>query len=59
LRAECEHFLECIKTGKTPQSDGYSGLRIVSILEAANRSLRNGGSQQAIDGGSLFPNAKS
>jgi predicted dehydrogenase len=50
LRAECEHFLECIKSGKAPQSDGYSGLRIVSILEAANRSLRDGGAQQSIDG---------
>lgn len=55
LRAECEHFLECVKSGTTPQSDGYSGLRIVTILEAANRSLRNGGAQQSIDGKYLFP----
>ena len=49
LKYECEHFLECIKEDKTPRSDGYSGLRVVSILEAANKSLRNHGAQQMID----------
>lgn len=49
LKKECEHFLECIRDGKTPRSDGYSGLRVVSILEAANRSLQNQGKQQMID----------
>ena len=48
LRRECEHFLECIETGQTPRSDGYSGLRIVSILEAANKSMRNGGGSQPV-----------
>jgi predicted dehydrogenase len=58
LRVECEHFLECIKTGKPPKSDGYSGLRVVAILEAANRSLRNGGGQQPIEKRYLFPQEK-
>lgn len=49
LRKECEHFLECIREHKTPRSDGYSGLRVVSILEAANKSLRSQGIQQMID----------
>lgn len=49
LRKECEHFLECIRTHQVPKSDGYSGLRVVSILEAANKSLRNYGTQQVID----------
>lgn len=48
LRRECEHFLECIRSHQTPQCDGYSGLRIVTILEAANKSLRHGGGQQQI-----------
>jgi predicted dehydrogenase len=43
LRLECEHFVECIRTGKTPRTDGLNGLRVVSVLEAANQSLRNGG----------------
>jgi predicted dehydrogenase len=39
LRIECEHFLECIRTGATPRSDGQSGLRVVRVLEALQRSL--------------------
>ena len=34
------HFAECIQTGKQPISDGESGLRIVKILEAAQRSIK-------------------
>ncbi len=43
LRKECEHFLQCIQTGRTPHTDGYNGYRVVSILEASSRSLRQGG----------------
>jgi predicted dehydrogenase len=39
LRIECEHFVEGIRTGATPRSDGYSGLRVVRVLEALQRSL--------------------
>jgi predicted dehydrogenase len=39
LRIECEHFIECIRTGATPRSDGHSGLRVVRVLEALQRSL--------------------
>ncbi len=48
LKRECEHFIDCIRESKTPKSDGLSGLRVVSILEAANKSMRNGGAQQPI-----------
>ncbi|MGC1679710.1 MAG: Gfo/Idh/MocA family oxidoreductase [Candidatus Binataceae bacterium] len=43
LRSECEHFVDCIRTSATPRTDGLSGIRVVSVLEAANESLRNGG----------------
>jgi predicted dehydrogenase len=43
LRCECEHFVKCIRTGATPTTDGTNGLRVVSVLEAANYSLRRGG----------------
>jgi predicted dehydrogenase len=43
LRAECGHFVECIKTGATPRTDGWSGLRVVAVLEAAQASLRSNG----------------
>jgi predicted dehydrogenase len=39
LRLECEHFIECIRTGQTPRSDGHSGLRVVRVLEALQNSL--------------------
>jgi len=48
LKKECEHFVDCCLNGKTPKSDGYSGLRVVSILESANKSIRNGGGKQSI-----------
>jgi predicted dehydrogenase len=43
LRVECNHFLECIRTGATPRSSGEDGLRVVQILETATRSLMNHG----------------
>lgn len=39
LRLECEHFIECVRTGAPPRSDGQSGLRVVRVLEALQRSL--------------------
>ncbi len=39
LRIECEHFVECIREGRTPRSDGEAGLRVVRVLEALQRSL--------------------
>jgi predicted dehydrogenase len=39
LRIECEHFVQCIRTGATPRSDGHSGLRVVRVLERLQRSL--------------------
>jgi predicted dehydrogenase len=51
LRQECDHFVECIRNGETPKTDGLSGLRVVSVLEAASASLKNGGATIAIGGG--------
>ena len=43
LRAECAHFVECIRTGATPVSDGVDGYRVVRMLEAAQQSIENQG----------------
>lgn len=43
LRAECLHFLECIEQKKKPRSDGRDGLRVLKVLEAAQKSLENHG----------------
>jgi predicted dehydrogenase len=39
LRLECEHFVECVRSGQTPRSDGHSGLRVVRVLEQLQQSL--------------------
>ena len=39
LRTECAHFVDAIRNGTTPISDGESGLRVVRVLEALQRSL--------------------
>jgi predicted dehydrogenase len=39
LRIECEHFVQCVRDGTTPRSDGVSGLRVVRVLEALQESL--------------------
>jgi len=43
LRMECEHFLECAANGRTPRTDGHEGLKVLRVLNAAQRSMdRNG-----------------
>jgi predicted dehydrogenase len=39
LRIECEHFVECVREGRTPLSDGESGLRVVRVLEGLQERL--------------------
>jgi predicted dehydrogenase len=43
LKVECQHFLDCIRQGTTPVTDGRQGLELVQILEASSESLRRGG----------------
>jgi len=40
LKEELIHFLDCITHRKIPKTDGYEGLRVLKILEAAELSLR-------------------
>ncbi len=48
LRTECQHFVDCVREGKAPRSDGLDGLRVVQVLEAGSESLRQGGAPVAI-----------
>ena len=43
LRAECAHFVECIRSGGTPVSDGRDGYAVVQMLEAAQASMDSDG----------------
>ena len=39
LQMECRHFLDCISTGKQPLTDGNEGLRVLRVLNAAQKSI--------------------
>jgi UDP-2-acetamido-3-amino-2,3-dideoxy-glucuronate N-acetyltransferase len=43
LRAECEHFLDCIESRTQPKTNGVEGLRVLRVLDACQRALCNGG----------------
>jgi predicted dehydrogenase len=43
LTIQDRHFVECIRDGKRPVSDGDYGLAVVRMLEAAQQSLQEGG----------------
>jgi predicted dehydrogenase len=40
LRTMASHFVDCVQNGKTPLTDGTAGLRVVRILDAAQRSIK-------------------
>ncbi|HTP87304.1 MAG TPA: Gfo/Idh/MocA family oxidoreductase, partial [Bryobacteraceae bacterium] len=43
LQVEARHFADCIENGTTPITDGHAGLRVVGVLEAATRSMKERG----------------
>jgi predicted dehydrogenase len=47
LQVEMRHFIECVRDGSKPRSDGEAGLQVVRVLELAMRSLRSGGARVA------------
>jgi predicted dehydrogenase len=47
LQLEVRHFIECVRDGTTPRSDGAAGVRVVRVLEAGMRSLRSNGARVA------------
>ena len=48
LQSECQHFIDCIQRGGHPQTDGLNGLRVVRVLEAAEKSLKEDGKPVAL-----------
>jgi UDP-2-acetamido-3-amino-2,3-dideoxy-glucuronate N-acetyltransferase len=57
LRAECEHFLECVRTRQAPRTDGQEGLRVLRVLDACEQSLGAGTGEAVdlLDGGAGAP----
>jgi len=43
LKNACAHFLDCIRSRQTPQTDGNEGLGVLEVLQACRRSLDRGG----------------
>jgi predicted dehydrogenase len=43
LRLELSHFVDCVAKDQTPVNDAVAGLRVVKLLEAADRSLKERG----------------
>ncbi len=48
LRTQCEHFLACIRSGRTPLTGGPEGLAVVRALEAIARSMGHGGREEPV-----------
>lgn len=55
LRVQCQHFLDCIREGKRPQTDGENGLQVVRVLEAAQYSMDHEGQKVIINEDSWTP----
>jgi UDP-2-acetamido-3-amino-2,3-dideoxy-glucuronate N-acetyltransferase len=50
LKAECEHFIECITSDTTPRTDGINGIQVLRILNACQDSLENHGAAINLNG---------
>ena len=49
LKNECQHFVDCVASGKTPLTSGEDGAVIVRLLEAASQSLSLNGAPVSIE----------
>ncbi|MCA9263676.1 MAG: Gfo/Idh/MocA family oxidoreductase [Planctomycetales bacterium] len=49
LKLECQSFIDAIVTGAAPRTDGHNGRDVVSVIEAAQRSLENDSHAVAVE----------
>ena len=40
LKTECQHFIDCVASRRTPMTNGNKGLDILKVLEACEESLK-------------------
>lgn len=51
LRAECEHFIDCVRSRQAPRTPGEDGVTVLQVLQACQRSLQmNGEPVQVTEG---------
>ncbi len=55
LREECRHFLDCIEGRRAPRTDGHSGVYVLQLLHAAQRSIDGNGERIAVGRGVTRP----
>lgn len=48
LELECRHFLECIESGDVPRTDGWEGVRVLSVLHRASMSMASSSQGPAV-----------
>ena len=48
LREECVHFLDCIKTRKSPLTDAQSGIEVLKVLHACQDSIEKNGAPTSL-----------
>ena len=53
LKTECAHFLECVAKRAKPDTDGWNGVRVLRVLNAAERSLAEKGKMQDLQASRL------
>lgn len=49
LRAEMEHFVECVAQRRRPRTDGAVGLRVLAVLQACQRSMGRDGKTETVE----------
>ena len=52
LKLECAHFLDCCDKRKTPKTDGIEGLRVLTLLNLAQKSLESSDAEKVSNTGS-------
>jgi predicted dehydrogenase len=57
LAVEVDHLVDCILRGQTPRADGRAGLRVVRVLEAAQRQLVAARSDRGVSAGVVLAGA--
>ncbi len=43
LKLECQHFIDSVAEGRTPHTDGREGLRVLQVLQDAQKSMDTSG----------------